>query len=206
MPVARTKAQTGPQKWPPGTISRGGQVRAMFDRIAGVYDVLNTAMTAGLHHHWRARAADLARVGPGSRVLDVATGTGDLAIELARRVSPGRRGGRQRLLRGDARSRPRQGRRRRGRRLCAHASSGPTRWSCPTPRTPSMPPRSASAPATSPISRAVWPRWCAWCAPAGGWSCSRSLRRRVRRCRCSSASGSTESCPCSAGWPAPAPR
>ncbi|HMD52535.1 MAG TPA: ubiquinone/menaquinone biosynthesis methyltransferase [Solirubrobacteraceae bacterium] len=66
-----------------------GQVRAMFDRIAGVYDLMNTAMTAGLHHRWRARAADLARVGPGARVLDVATGTGDLAIELARRVSPG---------------------------------------------------------------------------------------------------------------------
>lgn len=61
----------------------------MFDRIAGVYDVLNSAMTAGLHHRWRRRAADLARVGPGGRVLDVATGTGDLAIELARRVSPG---------------------------------------------------------------------------------------------------------------------
>ncbi len=61
----------------------------MFDRIAGVYDPLNTAMTAGLHHRWRARAAELARVGPGSRVLDVATGTGDLAIELARRVAPG---------------------------------------------------------------------------------------------------------------------
>jgi demethylmenaquinone methyltransferase/2-methoxy-6-polyprenyl-1,4-benzoquinol methylase len=65
-----------------------GQVRAMFDRIAGVYDLMNTAMTAGLHHRWRSRAADLARVGPGSRVLDVATGTGDLAIELARRVAP----------------------------------------------------------------------------------------------------------------------
>src|ERR1700716_396851 len=65
------------------------QVRAMFDRIAGVYDLMNTAMTAGLHHRWRARAADEARVGPGSRVLDVATGTGDLAIELARRVAPG---------------------------------------------------------------------------------------------------------------------
>jgi demethylmenaquinone methyltransferase/2-methoxy-6-polyprenyl-1,4-benzoquinol methylase len=71
-----------------GTLE-AGQVRAMFDRIAGVYDPLNTAMTAGLHHRWRARAADMARVGPGARVLDVATGTGDLAIELARRVSPG---------------------------------------------------------------------------------------------------------------------
>src|SRR5437667_6253337 len=66
-----------------------GQVRAMFERIAGVYDAMNTVMTAGLHHRWRARAADLAAVGPGSRVLDVATGTGDLALELARRVSPG---------------------------------------------------------------------------------------------------------------------
>ncbi len=65
------------------------QVRDMFDRIAVVYDALNTAMSAGLHHRWRARAADLARVGPGSRVLDVATGTGDLALELARRVAPG---------------------------------------------------------------------------------------------------------------------
>jgi demethylmenaquinone methyltransferase/2-methoxy-6-polyprenyl-1,4-benzoquinol methylase len=64
------------------------QVRSMFDGIAGVYDLLNTAMTAGLHHRWRARAAELARVSPGNRVLDVATGTGDLALELARRVAP----------------------------------------------------------------------------------------------------------------------
>jgi demethylmenaquinone methyltransferase/2-methoxy-6-polyprenyl-1,4-benzoquinol methylase len=57
----------------------------MFDRIAGVYDVMNSVMTAGLHHRWRERAADLAQVGPGKRALDVATGTGDLAIALARR-------------------------------------------------------------------------------------------------------------------------
>jgi demethylmenaquinone methyltransferase/2-methoxy-6-polyprenyl-1,4-benzoquinol methylase len=65
------------------------QVRAMFDRIAGLYDRMNTVMTAGLHHHWRRRAADLAAVPPGGRALDVATGTGDLALELAARVGPG---------------------------------------------------------------------------------------------------------------------
>ncbi|MEA2230657.1 MAG: demethylmenaquinone methyltransferase / 2-methoxy-6-polyprenyl,4-benzoquinol methylase [Solirubrobacteraceae bacterium] len=65
------------------------QVRAMFDRISGCYDVMNSVMTAGLHHAWRRRAADLAAVGPGDRVLDVATGTGDLALELAGRVGPG---------------------------------------------------------------------------------------------------------------------
>jgi demethylmenaquinone methyltransferase/2-methoxy-6-polyprenyl-1,4-benzoquinol methylase len=65
------------------------QVRAMFDRIAGQYDRMNTVMTAGLHRSWRRRAAELAAVSPGDRVLDVATGTGDLALELASRVAPG---------------------------------------------------------------------------------------------------------------------
>ncbi len=61
----------------------------MFDRIAGLYDRMNTVMTAGLHHQWRRRAADMAALSPGDRALDVATGTGDLALELARRVGPG---------------------------------------------------------------------------------------------------------------------
>src|SRR5918997_772328 len=64
-----------------GTLEEG-QVRAMFDRIAGVYDVMNSVMTAGMHHRWRERAVELARVGLGSRALDVATGTGDLAVAL----------------------------------------------------------------------------------------------------------------------------
>jgi len=63
-----------------------GQVRAMFDRIAGVYDTMNTVMTAGLDRRWRQRAADLAQLSAGDRALDVATGTGDLALELCRRV------------------------------------------------------------------------------------------------------------------------
>ena len=79
---------SSPRRSTPGTLEEA-QVREMFDRIAGIYDRLNTVMTAGLHHSWRRRAVDLAAVSPGDRALDVATGTGDLAIELARRVAPG---------------------------------------------------------------------------------------------------------------------
>jgi demethylmenaquinone methyltransferase / 2-methoxy-6-polyprenyl-1,4-benzoquinol methylase len=60
----------------------------MFDRIAGVYDLMNTAMTAGLHHRWRERAADHAGLETGDRALDVCCGTGDLALALAPRVGP----------------------------------------------------------------------------------------------------------------------
>jgi demethylmenaquinone methyltransferase / 2-methoxy-6-polyprenyl-1,4-benzoquinol methylase len=65
-----------------------GQVRSMFDRIAGVYDLMNTAMTAGMHHRWRERAADLTELVPGDAALDVCCGTGDLALELGGRVGP----------------------------------------------------------------------------------------------------------------------
>ena len=71
----------------PGTLPEP-QVQAMFDRIAGVYDLMNSVMTAGLHHRWRERAADMARLDLGDSALDVATGTGDLAVELSRRVGP----------------------------------------------------------------------------------------------------------------------
>jgi demethylmenaquinone methyltransferase/2-methoxy-6-polyprenyl-1,4-benzoquinol methylase len=63
-------------------------VRRMFDRIAGVYDLMNSAMTAGMHHRWRERAADRAELAPGESALDVCCGTGDLALELRRRVGP----------------------------------------------------------------------------------------------------------------------
>jgi demethylmenaquinone methyltransferase/2-methoxy-6-polyprenyl-1,4-benzoquinol methylase len=58
-------------------------VRAMFDRIAPVYDVMNTIMTAGLDRRWRAATVH-ATVHPGDAVLDACCGTGDLAREASR--------------------------------------------------------------------------------------------------------------------------
>jgi len=58
-------------------------VRAMFDRIAPVYDAMNRTMTAGLDRRWRRLTAE-AVVRPGDVVLDACCGTGDLAIACAR--------------------------------------------------------------------------------------------------------------------------
>ena len=65
-----------------GTLPAEG-VRAMFDRIAPVYDAMNRVMTAGLDRRWRADAA-AAVVRPGDRVLDSCCGTGDLAVACLR--------------------------------------------------------------------------------------------------------------------------
>ncbi len=65
------------------------QVNRMFDRVAQRYDLLNSLMSAGLHHRWRELAADRAGLGPGDSALDVCCGTGDLTLELASRVAPG---------------------------------------------------------------------------------------------------------------------
>jgi len=58
-------------------------VRAMFDRIAPVYDLMNRVMTAGLDGRWRRLTAE-AVVRPGDRVLDACCGTGDLALAAER--------------------------------------------------------------------------------------------------------------------------
>jgi demethylmenaquinone methyltransferase / 2-methoxy-6-polyprenyl-1,4-benzoquinol methylase len=65
-----------------GTLPAEG-VRAMFDRIAPVYDAMNRVMTAGLDRRWRAETA-AAVVRPGDRVLDSCCGTGDLAVACMR--------------------------------------------------------------------------------------------------------------------------
>jgi demethylmenaquinone methyltransferase/2-methoxy-6-polyprenyl-1,4-benzoquinol methylase len=63
------------------------EVRDMFDRIAPRYDRLNRAMTAGLDGRWRQAAAAAADLAAGDRALDCCTGTGDLALALADRVT-----------------------------------------------------------------------------------------------------------------------
>jgi demethylmenaquinone methyltransferase / 2-methoxy-6-polyprenyl-1,4-benzoquinol methylase len=70
--------------------ARASDVRAMFTRIAGHYDLMNTLMTAGRHHAWRRAVARAVAAAPAGPVLDLATGTGDLAQAIAMQ-SPGRR-------------------------------------------------------------------------------------------------------------------
>ena len=62
------------------------RVRAMFDRIAPRYDLMNRLMTAGLDRRWRRAAAAAADLAAGDRALDCCCGTGDLTLELATRV------------------------------------------------------------------------------------------------------------------------
>ncbi len=58
-------------------------VRSMFGRIAGAYDRANDLLSLGIHRNWKARLLREARLSPGLRILDVATGTGDLAFRFA---------------------------------------------------------------------------------------------------------------------------
>ncbi len=69
---------------------RRAYVNAMFGRIAGRYDLMNTLMTLGLDHSWRAAAVQVAKPPIAGLGLDVGTGTGKLALELARMMPLGR--------------------------------------------------------------------------------------------------------------------
>lgn len=66
------------------------QVRDMFDNIAPAYDIMNRMMTLGIDKLWRRRAVNMLRDLAPRRVLDIATGTGDLAVLIARRLRPER--------------------------------------------------------------------------------------------------------------------
>ena len=64
------------------------RVRAVFDSVATRYDLMNDLMSFGIHRLWKRTAIELAGVRPGQRVLDLASGTGDLADRFADLVGP----------------------------------------------------------------------------------------------------------------------
>jgi len=61
-------------------------VRGVFDSVASKYDVMNDLMSMGLHRLWKAYTVTVANVSEGQRVLDIAGGTGDLALAFAAKV------------------------------------------------------------------------------------------------------------------------
>ncbi|HEX5139719.1 MAG TPA: ubiquinone/menaquinone biosynthesis methyltransferase, partial [Dehalococcoidia bacterium] len=61
-------------------------VAAMFDRIAKRYDLMNRLLSLGMDGGWRRMATKLCNLEPGDRALDIASGTGDLAFEMAKKV------------------------------------------------------------------------------------------------------------------------
>jgi demethylmenaquinone methyltransferase/2-methoxy-6-polyprenyl-1,4-benzoquinol methylase len=67
---------------------KAGDVEAMFDTIAPRYDLLNRVLSLGIDQYWRTRAVRLLEAEQPRRVLDVATGTGDLAVKVERMLHP----------------------------------------------------------------------------------------------------------------------
>ncbi len=63
-------------------------VRGVFDSVASRYDVMNDLMSLGLHRAWKAYTVMVADVREGQQVLDIAGGTGDLAMAFARKAGP----------------------------------------------------------------------------------------------------------------------
>ena len=70
------------------TDSKTAQVEQMFDSIAPAYDFMNRAMTFGIDKLWRAKAVRMLAKSAPKRILDIATGTGDLALLLRRKLKP----------------------------------------------------------------------------------------------------------------------
>lgn len=62
------------------------RVRGVFDSVASKYDVMNDVLSMGLHRAWKAYTVAVADVRPGMQVLDIASGTGDLAMAFAKRA------------------------------------------------------------------------------------------------------------------------
>ena len=64
------------------------RVRGVFDSVATRYDLMNDLMSGGLHRLWKRYTIMVANPQPGQRVLDIAGGTGDLALAFAKKVGP----------------------------------------------------------------------------------------------------------------------
>ncbi len=62
------------------------RVRGVFDSVASKYDLMNDLMSVGMHRAWKAYTVMVANLKEGDRVLDIAGGTGDLALAFARKV------------------------------------------------------------------------------------------------------------------------
>jgi demethylmenaquinone methyltransferase / 2-methoxy-6-polyprenyl-1,4-benzoquinol methylase len=71
---------------PAPDVREPGAVRAMFDRIAQRYDLANHVLSGGIDFWWRRRAAQIVAQWQPQRVLDLATGSGDLALAISRRL------------------------------------------------------------------------------------------------------------------------
>jgi demethylmenaquinone methyltransferase/2-methoxy-6-polyprenyl-1,4-benzoquinol methylase len=67
---------------------KAGLVGEVFSSVAPKYDLMNDLMSLGLHRLWKRFAVEMSGVRPGARVLDVASGSGDVALALARRAGP----------------------------------------------------------------------------------------------------------------------
>lgn len=65
---------------------KGRGIRDMFDAIAPRYDFLNRLLSLGIDRRWRSFAVGQLQIPAGGKVLDVATGTGDVALEIASRT------------------------------------------------------------------------------------------------------------------------
>ncbi len=63
------------------------RVRGVFDSVAGNYDLMNDLMSGGAHRIWKRFALSITGLRPGQQALDVAGGTGDIALGLARQVT-----------------------------------------------------------------------------------------------------------------------
>jgi len=78
-----------PDARPRGNPVPPSEIRTIFDRIAPIYDAMNSVMTAGIDARWRAAAVRACALAPGDTAVDVACGSGALTRELARVVAPG---------------------------------------------------------------------------------------------------------------------